>query len=116
MHPQHIKPGRAIASAQPAKDPTVQWTQHARTGTVPEQRKKFMMIPVQQRNIPLDPYAESFVLVVANRKIRSKEYSQVDIRLLSDPAQHRCLVLNRVTHQVSQPDFVLQSASHLQRS
>jgi hypothetical protein len=58
-----------------------------------------------QRYIPLNVDAEAYIFVASQGEISCKEDSQVDILLLRDAPQQRCLVLNRVAYKVGEPDL-----------
>src|SRR4051794_40220338 len=66
-------------------------------------RKKLMLVPVEQRHVPLQHASESLVAEGARRDIAAEEHGQVDVGLGRDATQERRLVLDRMRDQIGQP-------------
>jgi hypothetical protein len=102
MHPENVKRGFVFVSTQPFKNAVVEWPSYADRGVVAKSRKKFVVISVKKRDVPLDPDStETLVLVASHRKIRTIEYGQINVGLLRNASQQGCLILNGMTYQIS---------------
>ena len=112
-HPQAV--GVAVSMAphgvdppvrQPVEDPVIQRPAEPRLlPRIPPPGQKGGAIPFQQRYVPLHLDPEAFVHVAADRVVARKEDLQVNIRLLRNPPQQRCLVLDGVADEVGQAQW-----------
>src|SRR5579875_755946 len=104
MDPKGVERGLVSAASKSAKDPAADRRGRRDAALVAPGGQELVPIAVQKRNIPGDLDPEPLVLVAADGEVRAEQYRQVDVRLTSDSSQQWCLVLNRVTDQIGQPD------------
>ena len=93
------RPADAMGKGAPARD---------RFARSPD-RKKTMLVPIEQRHIPLQHASESLVVESARRDIAAEQCRQVDIGFGRNPAQERRLILDRMRHQVGQPYWRIEA-------
>src|SRR4051794_26383724 len=62
--------------------------------------QEIVLVAVEQRGIPADLPPEAGVAVSPYRQIALEESLQAQARLAGEPAQQRCLVLDRMSRKV----------------
>ncbi len=96
------KYGIEMAAAETAKNAPVEGAREAQRVGVAGAGQEFILVAIEERNVPFDAHAELGVMVAEHRDIAAEERGQIDVRLLGDATKQRSLVLDGVGDKIGQ--------------
>src|SRR2546423_1519303 len=96
MHQQHIEPSPTNFLDD----------RELCTGQGPFPAQEFMRVTLQERSIPTNRSPKAFIVIFVHPDSSSKQHGEIDIVYIRKLAVYGREILDRVTDENSQPDFL----------